>query len=52
MKEKGLLDSNDAVIKPLFTKKILEYPNLRKLKPLSIDHYDDTKDPIDHVQTF
>lgn len=51
-KKKNLLNPNDMVIEPLFTKKILEYPTLGKFKPLSIDSYDNTKDTIDHVQTF
>lgn len=39
MKEKGLFDPIDAVIEPLFTKEVLEYPNLRKLKPSAIGTY-------------
>lgn len=49
MKEKDLLDPNDVVIEPLFTKEILEYLNPGKLKSLSINPYDGTKDPINHV---
>lgn len=52
MKKKGLLDLIDAVIEPPFTKKILEYPNLKKLKPSVIDPYNGTKDLINHVETF
>lgn len=52
MKEKGLFDLSNIIIKPLFANEILEYPNLRKLKPLVIDPYDGIKDPIDHLQTF
>lgn len=52
MREKGLLDSTDMVMDPLFTKAIMVYPNTGKLKPLPKDSYDGTKDPIDHVQTF
>lgn len=52
MIEKGLLNLVDTVIDLPFTKEILEYLNSGKLKPLTIDLYDDTKDPIDHIQTF
>lgn len=52
IKEKDLLAPNEVVIKPPFTKETLECPNPGKLKPSSIDPYDGTKDPIDHVQTF
>lgn len=51
--EKGLLDPIDVVIDPLFTKKVMEFPNIRKLKPLPpIDLYDDIKDLRGHIQTF
>lgn len=49
MRKKVLFDSNGAIIKPPFTKEKLEYPKLRKLKLPSIDPYDGTKYPIDHV---
>lgn len=52
MKEKGLFGPNDVVIEPPITKEILEYPNPEKLKPSSIDSYDDTRDLVDHIQTF
>lgn len=37
MREKGLLDSTDVIMDPLFTKEIMAYPNTGKFKPLSID---------------
>lgn len=43
MKEKGLLNPIDAVIKPSFTKEILKYLDPGKLKPLAIDPYNGTK---------
>lgn len=52
MKKKRLLDPIKVVIDPRFTKEILEYPNSRKLKPSINDPYDETKGPIDHIQTF
>lgn len=45
MREKGLLDLTDAAIDPSFTREILVYPNIKKLKPLPIDPYDGTRDP-------
>lgn len=52
MKEKGLMDSTDIVMEPLFTDEIMAYPNSRKLKPPSIDLCHRTKDPVDNIQTF
>lgn len=52
MREKDLLDATNVFINPSFTKKVMEYPNSKKLKPLSIDPYDRTKDHVDHIQTF
>lgn len=47
--KKGLLDPTDVVINPQFTKEVMEYPYSSKLKPPSIDPYDKTKDPVDHI---
>lgn len=52
IKEKELLGLIEVVTEPPFTKELLEYPNLGKLKPPAIDSFDGTKDPIDHVHTF
>lgn len=52
MRDKGLLDPINVMINLSFTKKILEYPNSRKHKPLIINPYDGIKNPIGHIQTF
>lgn len=52
IREMGLLDRTNVVINLSFTKGIIEYPNKEKLKPLPIDPYNGTKDPINHVQIF
>lgn len=52
MKEKRLQDPIDLMIKPPFTKKILEYMNSEKLKPPAINLYNGTNDLNDHIQTF
>lgn len=52
IREKGLLDQANVVIDSYLTIQALEYFNNGKLKPLAIDPYDDSKDPIDHVQIF
>lgn len=49
IKEKVLFDPNDMVIELPFTKKILKYPNSKKLKPPAIDPCNGTKDFINHV---
>lgn len=52
IKEKGLLNSANVVIKLPFIEEIMVYPNTSKLKPLPIDPYNRTKDLVDYVQTF
>lgn len=52
MKEKSLLDQSDVMIEPTFSKEILEYLSSIKLNPLTINPYDNTKDFINHIQTF
>lgn len=47
-----MIDPSSIVVEPLFTKKILKYLTTGKPKPPTIDLYDRTKDPINHVQTF
>lgn len=49
MQEKGLLDPTGIFIDPLFTKKIMEYPNSDELKPPPINLYDKTKYPVNYV---
>lgn len=49
MREKGLLNPADIIVDSLFTKEVMVYPNSGKLKPLPINPYDGTKDPLDHV---
>lgn len=51
-REKGLIDLTDVVIEPPFAKEIIACPNSKKLKPLPVELYDETKDSVDHVQTF
>lgn len=52
MRERGLLDSADMVMKSPSTKEIMAYPNIDKLKPPPINPYDGTKDPMDYMQMF
>lgn len=48
-KKKKAIKPVDVAIEPSFTKDILKYPNPGKLKPLAINPYDHTQDPIGHV---
>lgn len=52
MKERGMLDFADMVMELPLTEEIVEYPNAGKLKPPPINPYDETKDPVDHMQIF
>lgn len=52
IRKEGLANSFDIIMEPPLTKEIMVYPNNGKLKPLPINPYNGTKDPVDHVQTF
>lgn len=52
IKEKIVMDGLDLTTYPPFTKRIINYEWPLKFRPPTLDLYDKTKDPVNHVQSF
>lgn len=52
IKEKNTAYGIDLNAKPPFTAAIVNYECPMKFRPLTLDQYNETKNPIKHVQSF
>lgn len=52
IKDKNTTNGLDLSTKPLFTVAIMDYERLFRFKPPNLNPYDDTKDLVNHVQSF
>lgn len=52
VKEKSTINGLDLSIRLLFISAIMNYEHPTKFRPLNLDPYDGTKDPVNHVQPF